>query len=268
MGPIHPSEEKVAALRRRWVGQEKRLQAIAEAMLRGEDWTVHLQGLPYVSEVPPLPGEACARDLRGAPLRRALLPAVEVRTASLRDVALVAGIALEGMRSNTPLPDASPFPVEGESAEDVATAMRRGARFLVAESGKRTAGVVRWVERGEFRDLTAEGTYAEISGLAVLPAWRRLGIGAALLRGAERDAKENGQEWALLRTTLELGLVPWYERLGYAARCTRQATRPGEPACLDVVMTRRLPVSPPPPHPTRTRAGAGLNGGAATRSAR
>ena len=58
MSVTHPSPTKVETLRARWVGQEARLKAIAQAMLAGADWTVHLAGLPLVEEIPPREGEA------------------------------------------------------------------------------------------------------------------------------------------------------------------------------------------------------------------
>ena len=63
MSVLHPSSAKLEALRARWVGQEARLAKIADAMLQGRDWTVYLNGLPDVGEIPPLPGEALGRDL-------------------------------------------------------------------------------------------------------------------------------------------------------------------------------------------------------------
>ena len=39
MSVTHPSPGKVETLRARWVGQEGRLKAIAQAMLAGADWT-------------------------------------------------------------------------------------------------------------------------------------------------------------------------------------------------------------------------------------
>src|SRR5688500_3483420 len=188
MAAVHPSPERIAALRRRWEGQEARLRSIASSILAGEDWTVHLVGLPYVDEVPPQPGEAYGRDLRGALLDRWLQPDIALREAEERDAALVAGVTLEGLRNNTPLPDATPFPVDLHGAEQVARASRRGERFVLARAGNRVVGVVQWGERREFQDLTAHRPYAEISGLAVLPPWRRKGIGERLLREAEQGA--------------------------------------------------------------------------------
>lgn len=241
MSVVHPSPDRIRALTQRWVGQEKRLARVAAALVAGEDWTVHLRGLPYVDEIAPLEGEAYGRDLRGADLRRHLIPHFDIRAASDSEAAIVAGLTLEAMRSNTPLPETSPFPAEFEGAEQMAVAIRRGETFLLCRFGRTAIGVVRLARRSEFGELTGGRSYAEISGLAVLPAWRRNGVGRALLDAAEGHAREDGNRFALLRTSLEIGLVPYYERLGYEQRLVRQQQYAGSPAFLDVVMTKALP---------------------------
>ena len=240
MSVIHPSPHKVRALQERWVGEEKRLQAIARSMLADEDWTAHLRGLPFVSEIPPLAGEECGRDLRGANLGHCLHPGVEIRPAVELQGALIAGITLEAMCTNTPLEGMSPFPVEAGSAEEMTLAIRRGDAFLLAYCGSVAVGVVRLAERREFRDLTDERSYTEISGLAVLRPYRRNGIAGVLLEAAEERAREDRNAYTLLRTTMEVGLVPYYERLGYAVVRVRQLAYQDAPAVLDVVMTKRM----------------------------
>jgi ribosomal protein S18 acetylase RimI-like enzyme len=240
---IHPSQDKVRALRERWEGQQARLQRIAESILAGEDWTRHLAGLPMVEEIPPRYGETLGRDLRGADLRRWLHPRVDVVPAKEDDAALVASVSLEALRNNTPLPDATPFPVDVEPADTVALAMRRGERFLLARVGRRAVGAVRWVARREFADLCNDRQYADVSGLAVAPAHRRVGIGTTLLAAAEWDVASAGIDWVLLRTAMEVGLVPFYESRGYELRRVRQLTYPGAPTFLDAVMTKRLSIA-------------------------
>lgn len=240
MSVVHLSPTRLKALQERWIGQEDRLRRIAQSLLAGEDWTEHLRGLPHVHEVPPRGGEALGRDLRGADLSRHLLPLVDIRPATVAEAAIVAGVTLEAMRNNTPLPDVSPFPAEFEGAEQMAVAIRRGEVFLLARCGPKPVGVVRLAERREFDDLTGNRPYAELSGLAVDPAWRKLGIGGRLLGAAEAFARDDGHATALLRTTLELGLVPYYQRRGYAIGRMRQMTYAGAPMFIDVVMTKRL----------------------------
>lgn len=239
---IHPSPEKLRQLTDRWVGQEPRLQRIAESILAGEDWTAHLRGLPLIDEIPPRDGEAYGRDLRGANLRRCLHPAITLIRATERDAALVASVTLEALRNNTPLPDATPFPTDVGSAEEVGLAMRRGDRFLLARLGRSVVGAVRWAVRREFSDLCDGHSYGEISGLAVSPTHRRVGIAATLLASAEWDVAAEGHDFALLRTAVEVGLVPYYEARGYKVRRVRQYTYPEAPTFLDAVLTKRLAV--------------------------
>jgi len=239
---IHPSPEKIRQLTDRWIGQERRLQRIAESFLSGDDWTVHLRGLPLVEEIPPREGEAYGRDLRGANLRRCLHPAVTLIRATERDAALVASVTLEALKNNTPLPDATPFPTDVGSAEEVSLAIRRGDRFLLARLGRRVVGAVRWALRREFADLCDGQPYGEISGLVVSPTHRRVGIASSLLASAEWDVAAEGHDFALLRTAIEVGLVPYYETRGYRVRRVRQFTCPEAPTFLDAVMTKRLAV--------------------------
>lgn len=241
MSVVHPSPGRIEALKQRWIGQEVRLSRIAEALIAGEDWTAHLRGLPLIEEIAPLEGEAYGRDLRGADLRRFLVPHMTIEPAGDGEAAIVAGITLEAMRSNTPLPETSPFPAEFEGAEQMAVAIRRGETFLLARCARAPVGVVRIAHRKEFAELTGKAAYAEISGLAVLPEWRRNGVGKRLLDAAEQHALEDGERFVLLRTTMEVGLVPYYERLGYETRLVRQLQYAGSPAFLDVVLTKALP---------------------------
>lgn len=257
MSVTHPSPSRIEALRRRWNGQEARLRAVAQGILDGSDWTVHLAGLPYVDEVPPLPGEALGRDLRGADLRRWLAPVAGIRQATEDEAALIAGISLEGLTNNTPLDGVSPFPVTNENADDIGVAMRRGDRFLIARAGGQAVGVVRWAPRSEFRTQTEGRPYAEISGLAVRPCARRQGVGLTLLAAAEAQASAAGFEVVLLRTTMELGLVPWYERAGYDVSLVRQLTCPEGPTILDVVMVRRVGAAAKPRAGTTSAPKAG-----------
>ncbi|MFV1960102.1 MAG: GNAT family N-acetyltransferase [Planctomycetota bacterium] len=254
MSATHPPAAKIEALEKRWEGEEYRLRAIAKDLRAGRDWTVHLRGLPLVEEVPPRPGEAYGRDLRGADLHHYLRPEVEVGRAEEHKAPLVAAISLEGLRNNTPLPDVSPFPVEVEGAGEIALAMRRGERFLLARCDREPVGVIRSAQHRQFEEYTADRPYIELSGLAVLARWRRSGIGTRLIERAERLAAQDGFDHVVLRTTREIGLVPWYERMGYVVKLTRQLSYPDAPTCLDVLMVKRLATAGAQPLPgTRGR---------------
>ena len=51
-----------------------------------------------------------------------------------------------------------------------------------------------------------------------------------------------GHDFALLRTAVEIGLVPYYESRGYHQRLVRQFSYPEAPTFLDAVLTKRLAV--------------------------
>jgi GNAT superfamily N-acetyltransferase len=240
MSIVHPSPAKLEALRARWEGQEGRLRTIAAAMLAGEDWTTHLRGLPHIDEIPPRPGEAYGRDLRGADLKRCLAPEALIAPAHEGEAALVAGLVFEAERTSTPLAGVSPFPTDLDCAERTTLAMRRGEVFLLARVLGRAVGSVRVARRSEFRDLAADGEYAEVSDLAVLPSHRRQGIGRRLIQAAEAWARVQGLDHVLLRTYEELGLVTWYLGMGFCVQRVRQIVPVEGPAALEVICTQRL----------------------------
>lgn len=262
MSVTHPSPQKVRALVRRWEGQEHRLRRIARDLRAGRDWTVHLLDLPHVEEIPPTAGEMLGRDLRGADLHRWLRPEVQVSVAREDEAPRVAAISLEALRNNTPLPDVSPFPVEVEGAGEIALAIRREERFLLAKCDQEPVGVIRCSRRVELQEYAGREPYLEVSGLAVLARWRRSGIGARLLEAAEELAAGEGLLHVLLRTMREVGLVPWYEAKGYEVRHVRQLAYPDAPTCLDVVMAKKLPSGDAtrriPQHAPRDHPGPGF----------
>lgn len=104
------------------------------------------------------------------------------------------------------LPDDAPH-------NDPATVIRRkratgGDLFLVAAVGSEVAGTV----MGGY-----DGHRGWVYGLAVLPGRRREGIGTALVRGLERCLAECGCPKVNLQVrAANAGVVPFYEKLGYA----------------------------------------------------
>jgi hypothetical protein len=124
------SDDKIKALVSRWENQEERLQKIADSVVKGEDWTIHLEGLPYLNDLETLPGDKYPRDLRGANLRRYFQPKPSIVPASSDDAPNISYIIREAMLNNTPLRGYSPFPVPNLTADDVAMAMERGSRFF------------------------------------------------------------------------------------------------------------------------------------------
>lgn len=253
MSVVYPSPSRLEALSRRWDGEESRLRRIADAMLAGEDWTRHLGGLPFVDEIQAMPGEMYGRDLRGAPLRRLLRPNVRIHEAQECQAAHIASITLEADRHTIPVPGATCFPSEAHSAESMGVALRRGAVFLLASVGTEFVGVIRLEQRQEFSEFTADRPYMEVSGLGVLPSHRKLGIGGALLEAAHEHARARGFEYVLLRTTVEVGLVPWYESKGYSVQRIRQLSFKDAPVYLDAIMAQQLPKPASTPGRARPR---------------
>jgi GNAT superfamily N-acetyltransferase len=75
-----------------------------------------------------------------------------------------------------------------------------------ANSGEQLIGSILWT--------IADGLY--VSRLAVLPEWRRCGIGSALLAACDDEAKSRGQRRLHLETRLVLaGNLRLFARFGY-----------------------------------------------------
>lgn len=82
------------------------------------------------------------------------------------------------------------------------TCQTKTGRLFVAEADGQVVGLVCvWLEREPEFFLTTLAGYAYISDLVVLPAYRRRGIGAALLHQAEAYALERGA------TALRIGVL-------------------------------------------------------------
>ncbi len=235
-------KNKIEKLRKRWDGEEIRLQKMADMMMVGEDWTEHLEGMPYVDEIQKLDGDKFPRDLRGANMRRYLMPTTTMEPATLDDVANIAYIIREAHRNNTPLRGISPFPIPHINAEDVGLMMERGSRFFVALQIGKMIGIVQMNSDSELKHLTEEKPYYELSNLSVLPAYRHLGVARSVLKEFEKFAGGEGKhDYILLRTIYEHGLVNYWERGGYELREVYQNQRPkGAPAFMEAVMAKKI----------------------------
>jgi len=235
-------KKKIKSLQKRWEGQEGRLQKIADSIIMGEDWTAHLEGLQFIDELQAIDGDKLPRDLRGANLRRYLMPTTTMEPADQDDVPNIAYIMREAHRNNTPLRGVSPFRVPEINAEDVSSMMEKGSRFFVALQFEKMIGFVQMDSGDKFQHLTDDKSYYELSNLSVLPAYRHLGVARAVLIEFEKfavgEAKHN---YILLRTTMEHGLVNYWERANYELREVYQKLD-GDvgPAYMEAIMTKRL----------------------------
>jgi uncharacterized protein YjbI with pentapeptide repeats len=74
---------EIKSLRERWEGEEARIRKILTSIKREEDWTIHLEGLKLVNQIPAVEGEKYGRDLRGVNFRAENLKEVDLRGANL-----------------------------------------------------------------------------------------------------------------------------------------------------------------------------------------
>jgi ribosomal protein S18 acetylase RimI-like enzyme len=234
--------KKIEALQKRWEGQESRLQKIADSIMKGEDWTVHLEGIPYMDDVQKLDGDSYPRDLRGANLRRYLMPTTIMEPASISDTPNIAYIMRESNRNNTPLRGISPFPLPLINADDIGLLMEKGSRFFMALQMGKVIGIVQMDSASEFKHLAEDKAYYEISNLSVLPAYRHLGVARSVLQEFVKFATNEGKHaYILLRTVMEHGLVNYWERGGFALREVYQRQHPkGAPAYMEAIMTKKI----------------------------
>jgi GNAT superfamily N-acetyltransferase len=235
-------KKKIEGLQKRWDGQENRLQKIADSIMKGEDWTIHLDGLPYLDEIPKLDCDKNPRDLRGANLRRYLMPTTTMEPAAISDVAGIAYIMRESHRNNTPLRGVSPFPLPVINADDIGLLMEKGSRFFMALQMGKVIGIAQMDSCNEFKHLTQDKPYYELSNLSVLPAYRHLGVARSVLIEIEKFARQEGKHsFILLRTVAEHGLVSYWERGGFSLCEIYQRQHPkGAPAFTEAIMTKKI----------------------------
>jgi predicted N-acetyltransferase YhbS len=236
------SDEKIKALQQRWENQSDRVQKIADSIIKGEDWTVFLEGLPYLDELEKLPNEKYPRDLRGVNLRRYLQATTTIEPACTEDAPNLAYIIREAMENDTPLRGKSPFPSPNLSADDISMAMERGSRYFMAMQVNKVIGAVQIDSASEYKHNTNNEPYYEISNVSMLPAYRHQGIGGAIIAEAEKFIrKEAKHKWILIRIIAELGFEDYYKRLGYARKevYTRQQPK-GAPAYMEIILTKKL----------------------------
>ena len=235
-------KKKIEALQKRWEGQEHRLQKIADAIIKEEDWTVYLDGMPYLDEVQKQDSDRLPRDLRGANLRRYLMPTTTMEPATVADLANIAYIMRESNRNNTPLRGQSPFPLPLIGADDIGLKMEKGSRFFMALQLGKVIGIVQMDSTSDYKHLTEDKPYYEISNLSVLPAYRHLGVARSVLVEFEKFARQEAKHnYILLRTVMEHGLVNYWERSNYLLREVYQAQYPkGAPAFMEAVMTKKI----------------------------
>lgn len=121
-----------------------------------------------------------------------------------------------------------PSSVMQETVAELEARLRAGA-IIIAQAGDHIVGSLFAAPVGDALYLTR---------LATLPAWRRQGVGAALLATAERHARDGGARRLTLRVRIDLpDNRRYFERGGFVV--IGEGQDPGRPRY--VVMERRLP---------------------------
>lgn len=236
------SDDKIKALRQRWDNQEGRLEKIADSIMKGEDWTVHLDGLPHLNDLETLPGDKHPRDLRGANLSQYLQPTLSIVPATPDDAANIAYILREAMLNNTPLHGKTPFPVPNLSPDDITATMEKGSRFFIAMQLGDVIGAVQVDSNSELKHITNNEPYYEISKVSTLPACRNQGIGGGVFEEAEKFVtNERKHKWILIKIIAELGLEKYCQRQGYISKEVYQRSPvKGSPAVMEIIMVKKL----------------------------
>jgi GNAT superfamily N-acetyltransferase len=126
-----------------------------------------------------------------------------VRRAGAHDAATVVRLAVEAYSTTAWLAPMPPL-----TADDVALFLSRGdnGAFLADVNG---------VDCGTV-SFSLDGRVMQLFRLGVLEAHRRHGIAAQLVAAVEHYARMHAAAVVYLQTHRELGLVPYYERFGYA----------------------------------------------------
>ncbi len=158
----------------------------------------------------------------------ALRATVRFRLATLDDID-----ALVPMINEAYLREAWLLPPPRIGAEELRDDLRGGhAAVLIAEAGGTLAGSVR---------VTLRERDAHFGLLATAPSWQGRGLASLLIEAAEAHARDAGRREMRLECARELGMVPYYEALGYrvvAEERTRFA--PHKPEILRAEMAKEL----------------------------
>ena len=136
---------------------------------------------------------------------------MEIRTAALQDLDAVAAV------------EAACFPaVEAATKEEFAERLRYyGSHFWLMFDGGNLIGFV----DGMARAHNEQGCWQMIFGVNTLPAYRRQGVAAALIRRAIADARAQGRKGLVL--TCKDQLVHYYAKFGFVSEGVSVSTHGG-----------------------------------------
>ena len=133
-------------------------------------------------------------------------PEIQIRRAEPQDAASVAKVLYESFVEYEGLYTPEGFAATTPNTEDVIVRMRQGPVWIALREGV-VLGTVAAV---------VKGNSLHMRGMAVLPAARKLGVGARLLQQIESSASEKGCSCIILSTTPFLtAAIRLYEEFGF-----------------------------------------------------
>ncbi|HLJ85036.1 MAG TPA: GNAT family N-acetyltransferase [Candidatus Eremiobacteraceae bacterium] len=127
---------------------------------------------------------------------------ITTRRARSRDADAVVRIAVAAYETTAWLAPLPPL----TAAEVQAFIAQRGNAAFIASCDGRDVGTI---------SSAREGVVTQLFRLGVVEPYRRRGIGERLVREVEETARAEGAAVVYLQTYRELGLIDYYERLGY-----------------------------------------------------
>ena len=140
---------------------------------------------------------------------------MEIRTAALQDLDAVAAV------------EAACFPaVEAATKEEFAERLRYyGSHFWLMFDGGNLIGFVDGMVTEQAALHNERGAWQMIFGVNTLPAYRRQGVAAALIRRAIADARAQGRKGLVL--TCKDQLVHYYAKFGFVSEGVSVSTHGG-----------------------------------------
>lgn len=142
---------------------------------------------------------------------------ITTRRARPRDADVIVRIAVAAYETTAWLAPLPPL-----TAADVRAFLEQRANAaFIARCGGRDVGTI---------SSAREGVVTQLFRLGVIEPYRRRGIGERLVREVEETARAEGAAVVYLQTYRELGLIGYYERLGY--RMDGEQTDPFQSAGL------------------------------------
>jgi ribosomal protein S18 acetylase RimI-like enzyme len=148
---------------------------------------------------------------------------ITTRRARSRDADTVVSIAVAAYETTAWLAPLPPL----TAAEVQAFIAQRGNASFIARCDGHDVGTI---------SSAREGRVTQLFRLGVIEPYRRHGIGERLVREVEETAQGEGAAVVYLQTYRELGLIEYYERLGYRVDGEQiEPSQSGGPVRIDML---------------------------------